>query len=132
MTASGWTSTAIVVMGGALLCGCAAPPAPGATNRPAAGKQEQASILVASTPVAGSTVAGPVDELKLRFNRPVRLHDVTVTGPSGMMPMMITAVGETSDYSLPLNGLEPGTYTVAWKAFSGTTEHRGSFTFAVK
>jgi methionine-rich copper-binding protein CopC len=111
----------------ALLSACAAVP----PNRTAA-PQAQASILSSSRPANGSTVAAPVDSLELHFNPPARLDELTVTGPEDTMPMMVHGVGEVSDYSVPLSGLGPGTYTAAWKAFSGGREARGSFTFTVK
>ena len=76
-------------------------------------------------------VSGPVDELKLRFNPPARLDEVTINGPDGLMPMMVTAAGETDHYSLPLAGLGPGSYVVNWKGTSRGTAYRGSFSFTV-
>ena len=111
----------------AFLSACAAVP----TTRTAA-PQAEASILSSSRPANGSTVAGPVESLELHFNPPARLNELTVTGPEGTMPMMVHAVGEVGDYSVPLSALGPGTYTAAWKAFSSGREARGSFTFTVK
>lgn len=90
------------------------------------------SILTASDPAAGSTVPGPVNSLQLHFNPPARIDEVTITGPDGAMPMMIHSIGEVSDYSVPLPGLSPGSYAVAWKGFSGGSERRGSFSFSVR
>ena len=90
------------------------------------------SILTGSTPVAGSTVAGPVDQLVLRFSPPARLNEVTVSGPDGMMPMMVTAVGEVPSYTLPLSGLGAGSYTVNWRATVKGRAHQGSFGFTVR
>ena len=94
--------------------------------------QRQGSILVSSTPAPGSTVAAPVNELKLRFEPPARLDEVTVQGPDGLMPMMVHAVGEVADYSLPVPGLRAGSYTVNWKATQGGETHQGSFAFTAK
>jgi len=91
-----------------------------------------ASILASSTPAAGATVAAPVNELVLHFAPPARLLEVTVAGPDGTMPMMVSAVGEVDHYALPLSGLGPGRYTVAWRASRSGAEHRGSFGFAVE
>ena len=110
-----------------LLPSCAAGP-----DKAPAAQSDSASILERSKPRAGSTVAGPVNSLELHFNPPARLDGVTVTGPDGTMPMMVHAVGEVADYSLPLSGLGSGTYTVAWKAFSRGQEARGTFAFTVK
>ena len=100
---------------------------PASTEQPAT-----ATILASSKPAAGSTVSAPVDELVLHFSPPARLLEVTVAGPDGTMPMMVTAVGEVEHYSLPLAGLGPGRYDVAWRASRGNVEHSGSFEFAVK
>ena len=89
------------------------------------------SILAWSTPAAGSTVGAPVNELVLHFEPPARLSEVTVAGPEGAMPMMGTAVGEVSHYSLPLPELGPGAYTVAWRATRQGQPFQGSFGFTV-
>ncbi len=115
-------------MGGALLCGCAAHSASDA----APVQQAQRSLLASSTPAANSAVAGPVDTLMLHVNAPARLTEVSVDGPQGMMPMMVTAAGETEHYSLPLPDLETGSYVVRWKAISRGVAREGSFSFAVK
>lgn len=129
MAGSGGLLRAILVAGYVLLAGCAAqssagPPPPAATQK--------SSILAASTPAAGSTVAGPVNELKLRFSPPARLDQVTVSGPDGTMPMMVTAVGEVPDYSIPLPGLGAGAYTVNWRAGAQGKTYDGAFQFTVK
>lgn len=111
-----------------VLSGCAQP------STPAEGVQVAAanSILAGSTPAAGATVAGPVDQLALRFSPPARLNEVVVSGPEGSMPMMITPVGEVSNYSLPMPGLSPGKYTVRWRATAAGKEYQGSFSFTVQ
>ena len=110
----------------ALLGACAAVP----TAVPAAGRQ---SILQSSSPGAGTSVGGPVDRLELRFSPPARLTEVTVTGSDGLqMPVMVTAIGEVAYYSIPLHGLEAGSYTVQWRASAAGSEHRGSFGFTVR
>ena len=91
-----------------------------------------APILTWSRPAAGSTVSAPVNELVFHFSPPARLGEVTVTGPEGAMPMMVTAVGEVEHYSLPLSGLGPGRYTVDWRATLRGVDHRGSFGFEVR
>jgi methionine-rich copper-binding protein CopC len=95
-------------------------------------KPEAASILAKSEPEQGSTVPAPVTTLQLHFNSPVRLDEVTISGPDGLMPMMVNAVGEVRDYSLPLAGLGPGAYSVNWKATRAGHEFRGSFTFTAR
>lgn len=115
-------------MGGALLCGCAAQSAASGTPL----RQSASSILVRSIPAPGSAVSGPVDELSLTYDPPARLDELTINGPDGLMPMMVTAAGETDNYLLPLPDLGPGSYTVSWKAFSRGTAHNGSFSFTIK
>jgi methionine-rich copper-binding protein CopC len=107
--------------------------APAACAPRAAPVQDRsASILEGSKPIAGSTIAGSVDELVLNFNPPARLDEVTVAGPSGTMPMMVHAAGETARYSLPLSELVPGSYQVNWRATSQGREYRGVFQFRVR
>lgn len=110
-----------------------APAAPAATatavERPAAAA---ASILAWTKPAAGTTVTAPVDELVFHFSPPARLGEVTVTGPDGAMPMMVTAVGEVEHYELPLTADTPGSYTIAWRATRQGREHQGSFGFIIR
>lgn len=91
-----------------------------------------APLLAGSTPADGATAAAPVNELVLRFSPPARLGEVTVSGPNGLMPMMITAVGEVPTYTLPVPGLGAGRYTVTWKASAAGAERQGSFSFTVR
>lgn len=107
-------------------CACATPnpsaSAPGSTNK---------SILARSSPAAGAVLTRAPDSLKLHFDPPARLDEVTVTGPKGSMPMMVEAVGEVADYDLPLSGMSPGSYTVEWKAISGANQYSGQFGFKI-
>ena len=110
-----------------LCCGCAArqadAPAAIAWTRP---------ILAATTPPAGSTVRGPLNDLRMRFDRPARLDEVLLNGPDGTTPMLIHAVGEVDAYSIPLPGLEAGAYTISWRATAQGQPYNGSFSFTVK
>ena len=106
--------------------GCAASPPAAPTTQPSS------SILASSTPASGSTVGDSIESLKLHFDPPARLDEVTVTGPGGTMPMMVHAVGEVADYDLPLPSLKPGSYTVEWRAKSRGSEHEGRFDFTVR
>lgn len=121
-----WIAT--LIAGGVLLCGCAAQ----SSTRDKETQQGGASILAFSKPASGSTVGESVDALVFRFNPPARLDEVTVSGPDGLMPMMVHSLGETSNYSLPLPGLSEGIYTVSWRATSHDRGYRGSFSFTVK
>lgn len=96
------------------------------------GTAAQKSILLSSTPAANSVVSAPVDELVLHFSPPARLLEVTLRSANTTIPTMITAVGEREHYSVPLSGLEPGSYTADWRASAGGTEHRGSIRFSVR
>lgn len=99
---------------------------------PPAQRTAEGSILAWSRPAAGSTVSAPVNELVFHFSPPARLGEVTVTGPEGAMPMMVTAAGEAEHYSLPLSAAGPGRYTVAWKATARGVDYNGSFGFEVR
>jgi len=103
-----------------------------AGGKQAAGVETAGSILAWSRPAAGSTVSAPVNELVFHFTPPARLGELTVTGPDGAMPMMVTAVGEVEHYSLPLSGLGPGRYAVDWRASARGVDYRGSFRFEAR
>ena len=90
------------------------------------------TALVRSVPPDGAIVRAP-QTLSLAFREPVRLAEVTLAGPSGEMPMMVTSAGEQTDYRLPLSDLEAGTHEVRWRALArdGTTLE-GRFSFTVR
>lgn len=98
----------------------------------AASVNAEQGILARSNPGAGTTASAPLDKLELWFSPPARLLEVTVSGPEGMMPMMVTAVGEVGYYSLPVSATAPGDYTVSWRATAAGQEHQGSFRFALR
>ena len=111
-------------------CSAAAPNQDASGSAPFAVRE---SLFVSSKPADGSTVTAPVDELELEFAKPVRLQEVTVTGADGLkMPIMVTAVGEVIRYSVPLDGLGAGSYTVEWKANSSGVDYNGNIHFDVK
>lgn len=91
-----------------------------------------ADLGVTSVPAAGSTVTGPINQLELNFNRPVQLSEVTVTGPDGTMPMMLSPAGAQSHFAVPVPGLTAGAYSVSWKAIVDGQAKTGSFAFTVK
>ena len=126
MTVVGRWLIATMCAGGALLGACAAQP-----SAPALAAV-QGSLLAAAAPAPGSTVPGPVDELRLRFASPVRLDEVVVSGPDGLMPSMIHAAGEAQDYAIPISASAAGPYVVSWRAADRGRTHRGSFSFTVK
>lgn len=118
--------TAATLLSGAVL-GCSRQPVLPAAEVPA-----QDSILSRSNPAVGSTVQGPVTSLELHFKLPARLDEVTLSGPEGVMPTMVHAIGEVPNYSIPLSDLGPGSYTASWRATARGQNHRGSFGFTVK
>lgn len=88
--------------------------------------------LVRSVPADGAIVRAP-QSLSLTFREPVRLAEVTLAGPSGEMPIMVTAAGEQAAYAIPLPDLEPGRYEVTWRALApGGVSHRGRLSFTVR
>lgn len=111
----------------AALSGCAAS-SPVNTDT----QQSQSQLLARSTPANGSTVTGPVNVLQLTFARPARLLEVTVEGPDGLSPMMITAPTETTDYQIPLPGLTSGQYRVNWRASASGRSYDGVLNFALR
>lgn len=115
---------------GALLCSCGPPHSHISDFK--AGEPVAASILSNTTPAADSMVAAPVNELVFDFDPPARLGEVTVIGPEGLMPMMVTAVGEAQRYSIPVHGLGPGGYTVRWTATIAGQDYEGSFRFTAR
>lgn len=93
--------------------------------------EKSASILTWSSPGAGSNVPAPVEAVELRFYPPARLRELTITGPQGTMPMMIDAIGEVRDYSIPVSALAPGSYSVEWTATASGMDYSGAFSFTV-
>ena len=89
------------------------------------------AMLASSVPAEGASVGAP-QSLSLNFREPVRLVEVTLTGPSGEMPMMVTAAGEQTHYSIPLPELEPGRHEVRWRALAGSASHEGRLSFNVR
>lgn len=95
--------------------------------------QATASLqIVSSNPRSGATVDGPVDELRLRFSKPARLLEVTISGPEGDMPTMVDSVEETYEYSIPLPNLGTGKYEVRWRASAAGVESSGRLIFSVR
>ena len=122
----------LATLGLVALAGCGAAPAPVSTSSTSGQATAGKSILLSSIPASNSVVSAPVDELVLRFSPPARLLEVTLTSQDTTMPTMITAVGEVERYSVPLSGLEPGSYVADWRASVRGTEYRGSIPFTVR
>ena len=75
---------------------------------------------------------GPVDEIRLRFSKPARLLELTISGPDGDMPMMVESADETHEYSIPLPGLGTGKYEARWRASAAGEESSGRLIFSVR
>jgi methionine-rich copper-binding protein CopC len=98
-----------------------------------AGDPRSASLLEDSTPSEGATLSVSPENLVLNFRTPVRLEEVIVQGSDGQtVPMMITAAGLLSSFSIPMPDLEPGSYTVRWRATDQAGDsHEGSLGFVI-
>ena len=95
--------------------------------------QTAASLhIVSSIPKSGTTVTGPVDELRLRFSKPTRLLEVTISGPDGDVPTMVDSAEETYEYSIPLPDLGTGKYEARWRASAAGEESSGRLIFSVR
>jgi len=94
---------------------------------------DSASLLENSIPPDGARLSASPENLVLNFRSPVRLQEVTVLGSDGQtVPMMITAAGSVRSFSIPMPDLEPGSYTVRWRATGDTgTSHEGSLGFVI-
>ena len=113
----------------AVLAACTPVDADRATDKAEASRE---ALLVRSAPADGATVRAP-QTLSLSFREPVRLVEVTITGPSGEMPMMVTAAGEQSSYAVPLPDLESGPHEVRWRALDrGGIAREGRLSFTVR
>ncbi len=113
----------------AVLAACTPVDADRATDKAEASSE---ALLVGSAPADGGTVRAP-QSLLLSFREPVRLVEVTILGPSGEMPMMVTAAGAQTSYSIPLPGLEPGYHEVRWRALAqGGISREGRLSFTVR
>jgi copper resistance protein C len=93
--------------------------------------------LEKATPPVGGTVAS-ASEIRLEFSEGVELKftKVTLTGPSGAVPLgsAATAAGNQAVLIVPIvKPLSPGGYKVHWQAVSVDTHHtQGTFEFTVK
>jgi len=111
-----------------------AAPAPGPASAPTVSivASGPVDLAVRTSPAAGSTVTGPLNQFLFDFDKPVALGEVLVTGPDGAMPMMLSSAGKQTHFEVPLPGLMAGNYTVAWRASLDGIEKRGSLAFTIK
>ena len=107
--------------------GCAMQPPAASVTR-----QAEMDVLARSSPADGATAPAPVNALQLWFAKPARLIEVTLDGPDGQTPMMITALAETTYYEIPLPGLTGGKYRVNWRASASGQSHGGVLEFTVR
>lgn len=125
----------LILAAAGTVSGCEAASSSDESPAAAAGPAETAteSILKSSSPANGATLAGAPDNLVLTFTRPTRLIEVVVIGSDGSeMPIMVTAAGELERFSVPLSGLEPGVYSVRWRATSAGRPYEGSLRFTIR
>jgi methionine-rich copper-binding protein CopC len=107
---------------------CQQRPAPETTY----GRAGKGATIISSTPSDGAAVSRDLEHLELRYSQPVRLTEVVLLGPSGTMPMMVTAAGEQTSYAIPLSGLEPGAHQLKWSATHGDEALNGIVRFRVR
>ena len=91
--------------------------------------------LVSTSPPAGSVLAHPPDELRLRFSEPVTTpaRAVRVVGPSGSPVSLgpVRSSGSLVTVDLPA-GLAGGSYRVVWRVVAEDSHPvSGTFSFAV-
>ena len=123
-----WSASKLLLSVLAVLPACA----PVAQNGSAETTEAKSSaMLVDSVPAEGASVRAP-QSLSLTFREPVRLVELIVAGPAGEMPMMVTAAGEQTSYSIPLPELEAGHHEVRWRALSGGGPHEGRLSFTIR
>lgn len=110
-----------------------APPEMRANETQSAPASDSAALLESSIPSDGARLPASPENLILNFRSPVRLREVTVHGSDGQtVPMMITAAGAVRSFSIPMPDLEPGSYTVRWRATGDTgTSLEGSLGFVI-
>ena len=77
--------------------------------------------LEKSTPAENSVVATAPSQLALHFSEPTRLTAVSIQKDGDKESMHISALPAkaSEDVSVPLEPLDPGKYTVTWRAIGG-------------
>ena len=94
--------------------------------------EEAGTILASSSPADGAALPSSPAQVRLNFSRPARLLELEVAGANGsLVPIMVTAVVETSTYSVPLPKLGPGRYELSWRADAGGESHKGVIVFTI-
>lgn len=93
-----------------------------------------ASMLTASDPADGATLAHAPGTLSLTFMHPVMLQTVAITGP-GDAPVAATFRRPTSptvQYGIALPALRSGAYSVTWTASGMGHSMQGTLHFTVQ
>lgn len=82
------------------------------------GTVEAHTHLKKSTPAENSVVATAPSQLALHFSEPTRLTAVSIQKDGDKESMHISALPAkaSEDVSVPLEPLDPGKYTVTWRA----------------
>ena len=86
-----------------------------------------------TTPARDSTVAA-VEAIEMRFDDPMRVTAVTLTGPDGDITIQReTGMDAVTEFrALPTDALPAGPYTVDWRGLSADGHPmQGSFAFTV-
>lgn len=90
--------------------------------------------LEKATPGDGASLDHAPQALELEFTEGVILTAVTVSNDGEDVPLEGELNGKASEsFSVPLPGLEPGSYAVMWRALSEEDGHpmKGSLSFTV-
>ncbi|MEO9576740.1 MAG: copper resistance CopC family protein [Tateyamaria sp.] len=91
------------------------------------------SSVEKSTPANGATVAS-VEAVELRFDDPMRVTAISMTGPDGQVEFeRETGMDAVTEFrALPPNVLPSGNYSVDWRGLSEDGHPmQGTFTFTV-
>jgi methionine-rich copper-binding protein CopC len=87
----------------------------------------------ATTPADGATVQ-TVQAIEMRFDDPMRVTAITLTGPDGEMDITReTGLDPVTEFrALPVGAMPTGAYTVEWRALAADGHPmQGSFDFTV-
>lgn len=92
------------------------------------------SMLTASDPADGATLAHAPNALRLTFMHPVMLQTVAITGP-GDAPVAATfrrPTTPTAQYGIALPALGSGAYSVTWTASGMGHSMQGTLHFTIQ
>ncbi len=93
------------------------------------------SVLQTSSPAADDVLAVAPESLDMTFRNKIRLTRVTLTyndEPATDLAL-VSDVGFTTDYTIPLSSNAAGTYLIDWRGLSNDGHPmNGTFTFTVE